>query len=98
MIGTNWCSRIEEVGQWSTTLARGAQLVGANLSDSDLSGVELIGANLTEAKPPGTDLTGADLTDADLTDSDLTGAILVCTIMPDGTIFNEKFVDVELLR
>ena len=86
MTETNWCSRVEEDGQWSITLACKTQFVGANLSSSDMSGVDLTGANLTRAKLSGVDLSGADLTGAELTDADLTGAILTGTIMPDGTI------------
>ena len=49
----------------------GADLVGANLSDANLTGADLAGADLTGANLSETNLTDADFTGADLTNDNL---------------------------
>ena len=53
---------------------RGADLRGANLSDTNLRGADLRGANLEGANLRGADLRDAKLRGADLSDADLRGA------------------------
>jgi len=55
---------------------RGADLIGANLKDTDLRGANLRGAYLIGADLRGTNLRLADLIGADLRDTDLRGADL----------------------
>jgi len=57
-------------------LARGADLIGADLRDADLRGASLRGALLVAADLRGADLGSADLIGADLRDADLGGADL----------------------
>lgn len=57
-------------------LARGADLIAADLRKIDLRGANLRGAYLIAADLRGTDLSGADLIGADFRDADLRGADL----------------------
>jgi uncharacterized protein YjbI with pentapeptide repeats len=77
---------------------RGANLTLTNLSGADLRKATLLLTNLSEAELRGADLSEADLTNAILTSANLTGADLTgadlktaqfCkTIMPDGSTDN----------
>ena len=57
-------------------MAMGESLIGANLTDADLSGANLIGANLTDANLRSANLIGANLRSADLNYANLTDANL----------------------
>ncbi|HEX4705579.1 MAG TPA: pentapeptide repeat-containing protein [Pseudonocardiaceae bacterium] len=59
---------------------RGADLIGANLTNTDLRGANLRGAYLIGADMSGTDLRMADVTGADFRDAKLTAADLSSTI------------------
>jgi len=55
---------------------RGADLTETNLNNADLRGANLVGADLSGADLVGSNLSGADLSGADLCFADLTGADL----------------------
>src|SRR5690606_11360703 len=84
--------RVIEAQKRSDTQAQGANLSGANLQRSRLTGIvaiaadftdavmkdcKLVRANLKQATFKGADLAGADLSGADLSGADLTDAVLV---------------------
>jgi len=71
---------------------RGANLLGANLSDAnlryaDLRGADLSGADLRYADLSDADLSGADLRYANLSDADLRGANLIVLQMDLWTAY-----------
>lgn len=73
---------------------QGANLEGADVSNSLMDYAELNGANLKNANLSGSQMIFADLREADLSGANIEGAqmrgILYCnTIMPDGEINNQ---------
>ncbi|MFL9449626.1 pentapeptide repeat-containing protein [Tolypothrix bouteillei VB521301_2] len=72
----------------------GANLSGANLYCACLGGANLKGANLSNSKLISADLAGADLTNANLSGAtelfNSKDTIFHNTILPDGTVINEK--------
>ena len=69
-----------------------AQLNRAVLSEASLYGAILRQADLSNADLRGADLRYADLYEADLTDANLTGARLNFATMPDGSTYNQGYV------
>ncbi|WP_275336578.1 pentapeptide repeat-containing protein [Nodosilinea sp. PGN35] len=69
-----------------------AQLQGADLSEASLYGAILRQADLANADLRGADLRYADLYEADLTNANLTGARLEFATMPDGSTYNQGYV------
>ncbi len=74
---------------------RRVYLAGVDLSNATMHETDLFDANLLAADLSGADLTGANLEGANLmgaivTDDQLREARLVCTRMPDGSIYNEE--------
>jgi len=72
----------------------GAQLEGANLSNSLMDYTQLIDANLKNATLDGAHLIFSDMSGADLTGASMIGVhdrgIKFCnTTMPDGTVNND---------
>lgn len=84
-------------GDSDLEIRAGGSLIGADLSDQDLSGRDLAGANLTEADLSGADLSNTDLRGArlikanlsntDLSNADLRGANLTGVVV-GGTNFS----------
>jgi hypothetical protein len=75
-----------------------ADLSGADLTYTDLTGVRLFGANLTDADLTGTNLTDASLFDANLTGANLTGANLTDAILTFADLTNTILDDKEQCR
>ncbi len=82
------------------TKLQGARLEGANLTNTNLQDASLIGTNLQGARLEnielqGADLFGADLRGANLVEAKLEKANLFGAILPDGTICNTHYPDME---
>ena len=71
-------------------------LVGANLSETTLTGANLTGAFLIGATLVGATLTGATLTGAIFNGADLTGAILAGAILTEATLVRGILVGANL--
>ena len=72
---------------WRGELA-GADLLGANLSDTDLAGADLSGADLTSANLGSANLAGADLSSANLGSANLAGADLLSANLAGAYLLN----------
>lgn len=76
----NSCREPQRQGKTLKRLSPGADLIGADLRKTDLTGTNLRGAYLIAADLRGTDLSGAVLIGADLRDADLSGTDLTHSI------------------
>ena len=74
----------------------GADLTGTNLMDANLTGANLMRANLMDANLTGADLTGAYLTRANLMDADLTGADLMDADLTDANLSGANLMGADL--
>ncbi|MCX5666350.1 MAG: pentapeptide repeat-containing protein [Candidatus Omnitrophica bacterium] len=75
----------------------GSELVGADLSRSDLTHCNLRGADLTKAKLVNSRLWNADLTGANLNEADLTGADLSNACLYNTKLWHADIKDVKSL-
>jgi len=82
LLTTKECQKCDLIGvNLSETDLHDANLSGANLTGANLKGANFLGANLTGANLKGANFLGANLAGSLLKSADLSGAT-----MPDGTI------------